>query len=239
MHLRVIIPIADYQHPEEALADAHDWVTPGTVVDVRWLDHGPTSIESEYDDALAAPGVLQRVEEAAADGVDGVFISCFGDPAVHAAREIFDGPVVGGFEPAMLTALSLGENVGILTVLPNVIPTLHALARRATIERRIGTIRSVDIPVLALDDEDLLRERLFEHARDAVTKREADVIVLGCTGMRGVTAELRARLAAAGLHVPVIDPTGAALAWLESCLRLQVTSSRTTYLPPPAKKRVP
>lgn len=40
------------------------------------------------------------------------------------------------------------------------------------------------------------------------------VIALGCTGMLGAAAQLRYRLAAKGLRVPVIDPAGAAVSWL-------------------------
>jgi len=213
------------------------WAAADTTADVVSIERGTASIESEYDEALAGPGILQRIKQAARDGVDGVFISCFGDPAVHAAREIIDAPVVGGFEPAVLTALSLGEKVGIITVLPNVVPMLCSLARRYTIERRIGTIRVIDLPVLGLEDREVLLERLMEQASDAVAEGEADVIVLGCTGMLGVAGELRKRLAAKDFGVPVVDPTGAAVTWLESCVRLGLTPSRTTYPPPPAKTR--
>jgi allantoin racemase len=237
MHIRVILPVIGETLIDHVRREVVGWAAPGTDVDVVSLERGTASIESEYDEALAGPGILQRVEEAAADGVDGVFVTCFGDPGVHAAREVIDAPVVGGFEPAMLTALSLGEKVGIVTVLPNVLPMLHALARRYTIERRVGTIRVVDLPVLGLEDRELLLERLLEQAADAVARGEADVIVLGCTGMLGVAAELRELLAAKGLAVPVVDPTGAAVAWLESCVRLGLTPSRTTYMPPPGKDR--
>jgi allantoin racemase len=237
MHIRVIIPVIGDAFVEHIRTEVTGWAATDTKIDVVPLERGTASIESEYDEALAGPGILQRVEEAAADGVDGVFITCFGDPAVHAAREIIDVPVVGGFEPAMLTALSLGESVGIVTVLANVVPMLRSLARRYTIDRRVGAIRVVDMPVLGLEDHDVLVDRLFEQASDAVTQGEADVIVLGCTGMLGVAAELRDRLAAAGLAVPVVDPTGAAVTWLESCVRLGVSPSRTTYMPPLAKDR--
>ncbi|MFI9629452.1 aspartate/glutamate racemase family protein [Streptomyces sp. NPDC052042] len=237
MRIRVILPVIGDALIEHVRTEVTGWAAAGTEVDVVSLERGTASIESEYDEALAGPGILQRVEEAAAEGVDGVFITCFGDPGVHAAREIIDAPVVGGFEPAMLTALSLGETVGIVTVLPNVLPMLRSLGRRYGIEGRIGAIRVVDLPVLGLEDRQVLLDRLFEQASDAVAKGEADVIVLGCTGMLGVAAELRDRLAAAGHAVPVVDPTGAAVTWLESCVRLGVTPSRTTYMPPPAKTR--
>jgi len=237
MHLRVILPVIGESLLEHVRTEVVGWASADTKVDVVSLERGTASIESEYDEALAAPGILQRIEEAAHDGVDGVFITCFGDPGVHASREIIDVPVVGGFEPAMLTALSLGEKVGIITVLPNVVPMLHSLARRYTIERRIGTIRVVDLPVLGLEDHDVLLDRLVEQASDAVANHEADVIVLGCTGMLGVVAELRKRLKDKGFDVPVVDPTGASVTWLESCVRLGVGPSRTTYMPPPAKDR--
>ncbi|MDV6277188.1 aspartate/glutamate racemase family protein [Rhodococcus erythropolis] len=59
--------------------------------------------------------------------MDGVFITCFVDPRVQAAREIVDAPVVGGFEPSFLTAMSLGDRVGVVTILPNVVPMLRSL----------------------------------------------------------------------------------------------------------------
>src|SRR5687767_4038097 len=111
---------------------------------------------------------------------------------------------------------------------------IRALARRYAIDRRVGPVRVVDLPVLGLADREVLLGRFFEQAAAAVSGGEADVIVLGCTGMLGVAAGLRARLAAEGLAVPVIDPTGAAVTWLEGCVRLGLTPSRTTYRRPPA-----
>ncbi|MER7055059.1 aspartate/glutamate racemase family protein [Streptomyces sp. NPDC000351] len=183
-------------------------------------------------------GHLDAVREAAGDGADAVFVSCFGDPGVQAAREIVDIPVVGGFEPAVLTSLALGERTGVITVLPNVPPMLHGLVRRYALTGRVGTIRAVDVSVLDLDSGDRLIEGLTEQARAAVAAREADVIVLGCTGMLGVAAALQERLAAEGPFVPVVDPTGAAIMWLESQVRLGVRPSRTTYQPPRRKDRI-
>ncbi len=98
MHIRVIRPVIDTTLTPAVTDEVEHWAAPGTTVDVVSLLSGTASIESEYDEALAGPGIVQRVEEAAADGVDGVFITCFADPGVHAAREIIDAPVVGGFE---------------------------------------------------------------------------------------------------------------------------------------------
>jgi allantoin racemase len=238
MHLRVILPIIGDTLIEQIGAEVRAWVSPGTEVDVVSLDRGPASIESEYEEALAGPGILQRVEEASADGVDAIFVSCGADPAIQAAREITDVPVVGGFEPAMLTALTLGGRIGILQVLPNVLPMLRGLARRYAMAERLGTIRVIDLPVLGLAHGEDLVDRLVGQAASAVRAGEADVLVLGCTGMLGVAAAVQERLAADGLAVPVVDPTAAAVLWLEAQVRMRLTASRTTYRTPPAKERI-
>lgn len=238
MHLRVILPIVGDALVEQIRTEVSAWAASGTDVDAVSLARGPASIECQYDEALAGPGILQRVEEAARDGVDAIFVSCGADPAIQAAREITDLPVVGGFEPAMLTALTLGERIGILQVLPNVLPMLRGLARRHAIADRLGTIRVIDLPVLGLADDDMLVDRLVDQARAAVGRGEADVLVLGCTGMLGVASAVEARLASEGLLVPVVDPTAAAVVWLEGPVRMRLTASRTTYPEPPGKERI-
>ena len=237
MHIRVIRPVIDTTLTPAVTAEVEHWAAPGTTVDVVSLLSGTASIESEYDEALAGPGIVQRVEEAAADGVDGVFITCFADPGVHAAREIIDAPVVGGFEPSFLTAMSLGDRVGVVTILPNVVPMLRSLTRRYGLDNRLGSIRVVDMPVLGLTDREELIDRLAAQASAAVENGEADTVVLGCTGMLGVTSAVRDKLHGKGIHVPVVDPTASVITWLESSVRLGLTPSRTTYMTPPVKAR--
>ncbi|MDI9900191.1 aspartate/glutamate racemase family protein [Rhodococcus sp. IEGM 1409] len=177
--------------------------------------------------------------------MDGVFITCFADPGVHAAREITDAPVAGGFEPSFLTAMSLGDRVGVVTILPNVVPMLRcsdapmlrSLTRRYGLDNRLGSIRVVDMPVLGLTDREEPIDRLAVQATAAVGNGEADSIVLGSTGMLGATGAVRDRLHRKGIHVPVVDPTAAAITWLESSIRLGLTPSRTTYMTPPVKAR--
>ncbi|WP_182376181.1 aspartate/glutamate racemase family protein [Nocardioides sp. WS12] len=238
MHLRVILPVIGDTFRDATLREVTEWAGPGTEVDLVTLRHGPASIESEYDEALAGPGILERVHEADAQGVDAIFISCGADPAVAAAREIASVPVVGGFEPALMTALGLGERVGLLQVLPNVTPMLRSLARRYALAERFGPIRVIDVPVLSLEEHDVVGDALHAQASAALEAREVDVFVLGCTGMIGMAARLQEQIAASGTFVPVVDPTAAAITWLESQVRMGLRPSRTTYPIPPAKLRI-
>lgn len=238
MKVTAISPILGEGFRSEVEKEAASWIPPGVELDVRSVRYGVESIECEYDEALCTPPILEQVDAAVADGSTGVFISCFADPGVSAAREKVGIPVVGGFEPPMLTALSLGDRIGIVTVLPNVVPTIRASVRRHGLGERCPSIRVVDIPVLGLADREEMLQRLHAQARAAVDAGEADVIVLGCTGMSGAANELQDRLATSGPGVPVIDPTGAAIGWLLHLARLAVTPSRTTFMTPPEKKRL-
>lgn len=65
-----------------------------TEVQTYQITSGPPSIECEYDEALAAPDVLRLVKQGEEDGFQAIFINCFGDPAVKAAREFVDIPVL-------------------------------------------------------------------------------------------------------------------------------------------------
>jgi len=53
-----------------------------------FLDRGPASLESAYDDALAVPDTVAKVHEAEREGADAVIINCMADPGLKAAREV-------------------------------------------------------------------------------------------------------------------------------------------------------
>jgi allantoin racemase len=237
MRVRVVVPLTGTQFNDVILDEAEAAVAEETQVELVNIDEGSESIESCTDEVVVGPDILRKVRDAAEDGVDGVFITCFGDPAVPAARELVDIPVTGGFEPAVLLAMGLGDQFSIVTVLPNVVPLIRGLARRLGIADRLASVRVIDTPVLELEDHAALEAKLHEAMRLAVLEDDAHVLVLGCTGMLGVAASLQRALAAEGLGVPVVDPTKAALGWLELQHRMGVRHSRRTYMPPPPKVR--
>lgn len=237
--IRVVLPLVRAELKQPVLEEAERYLFPGTTVDVVHTEGGTESIESCYDEIWAGPGIVRCVDDAVADGVDGVFVTCFGDPAVHAARERSPVPVVGGFEPAVLTAMSLADRFAIVTVLPNVVPIVRRLLHASQIAGRCAAMRPVDMPVLDLGAEHgQLGEALLEQSLAAVRADGAEAIVLGCTGMLGVADRLERELAEQlGVHVPVVDPTAAALTWLQSLALMGRRHSAITYMEPPAKQR--
>ncbi|WP_239500812.1 aspartate/glutamate racemase family protein, partial [Stenotrophomonas maltophilia] len=78
---------------------------------------GPATIESYYDEALSAVGVLEEIRQGEQLNVDAYVIACFGDPALYAAREISSAPVIGIAEAAMRTASYVSTGFSVVTTL--------------------------------------------------------------------------------------------------------------------------
>ena len=85
LRLAVIVPITglteeDMKYRREL---AKDTVQRGTQVEFLKVSRGPLSVESRYDEELAAEGILQRIKEAERKGFDAVLIWCMSDPVSY------------------------------------------------------------------------------------------------------------------------------------------------------------
>lgn len=210
---------------------------PGTLISVTHLDYGPASVECELDEAICVPDLLRKAQQAETDGYDAVISNCFGDPGVKAARELLGIPVVGAAESSMHFAASLGQSFSVVTVLPNVATIVENLAVEYGLYRKVASIRYVNIPVLELDDKNRLISALHKEMLAAIREDHAHVLVLGCTGMRGVAKELERRLKEDGYEVPVVDPVAASLKFAEALVAMGLKQSRLTAMLPPRKAR--
>lgn len=206
-------------------------------VDVECIEYGTASVESRYDELLCAPGIIKVCEKAQADGYEGIFISCMFDPAVEAAREKLDIPVVGPCRTSMLLAADLAEKFSVVTVTESSIPLFYDIAKCVGIESKLASVRSVDIPVLELANKEKLKNALVRVSIDTIEKDGAHCIILGCTGMMGVDQALREGLSKKGYNVPVIYPVSVAMRYLEMLISLGLSHSKKTYMYPSNKER--
>jgi allantoin racemase len=134
-------------------------------------------------------------------------------------------------------AASLGQRFSVVTVLPNILPTLERLAEDYGVEKKLASVRYVNIPVLKLRDKGKLIKGLHQEMRAAIREDGAHVLIIGCTGMMGVAKELQRRLKQDGYDVPVVDPVGASLKFAEALVSMGLKQSRLTAMPPPKKDR--
>ncbi len=234
VHIRLITPHThDRSYKLKEIEDFRDLPIEFSMVK---LDCGPESIESEFDEALAAPYVVGRAIEAEQDRVDAVMIDCMGDPGLEAAREAVSIPVLGPGETSLHLAAMLGHKFSFVTVLERIRPMIERRAKIYGVASKMTPVRVIHVPVLNIEDnhEELVKKLTVESI-EAITKDHADVIVLGCTGFVGVAEELAERLRKSGHPAPVISPIRVTVMTAFTMLRTGLSHSPLTY-PGPADK---
>jgi allantoin racemase len=189
---------------------------------------GPRSIEGFYDEAVAAAGVAEQVRLRGADH-DAVVIACFGDPGLDAAREAFEGPVLGIAEAAFHVASLLATRFSVVTTMTRTCVIAEHLLHRHGLASRCAGVHGTDIPVLDLDDGGhACLDRIEACAREALARDRSGALVLGCAGMAELCHTLQQRLG-----VPVVDGVSAAVRLAESLVALGLgTSKRGDYARP-------
>lgn len=196
-------------------------------------EHGPESIESHFDEAVAAVGVLEEMRKGLDQGCDAHVIACFGDPGLLAARELAHGPVIGIAEAAFHLASLIATRFAVVTTLGRTRIIAEHLLQRYGFAGLCTSVRCLELPVLELEEAgDALLERIAEAGRAARDTEGAGAIVLGCAGM----AELQQRLAEA-IGLPVVEGVSAAVKLAEALLQLGLGTSKHGDLACPPGKR--
>jgi Asp/Glu/hydantoin racemase len=178
------------------------------------LAEGPAGIESQSDaDGVIAPlcRVIREHDNAAA----GFVIACFSDPGLYSARECTAKPVLGIAECGVLTALTLGQRFGVISILAASVPRHLRYFGAMGVTARLAADLPVGLGVTELADERRTLARMVETGGLLRDRHGADVLVMGCAGM----TLYRDRLEEA-LRVPVVEPVQAAVAMAIGRVRL-------------------
>jgi allantoin racemase len=195
---------------------------PGTEVHAVQPSFGAPAIEGQHDDVWAAAGVTEQVREGVARGMDAFVIACFGDPGLHAARELAAGPVVGLAEAAFHMASLVATRFSVVTTLTRTCVIAERLLADYGLAGRCAGVHGTDIPVLELDDPaGDAYVRIRREARRALQRDRSGAIVLGCAGMTALCRRLQQELG-----VPVIDGVGAAVQLAQSLVALGLRTSK-------------
>ncbi|MGL4406870.1 MAG: aspartate/glutamate racemase family protein [Zoogloea sp.] len=231
MRLHLINPNSSASMTATIARAAQRVAAPGTEIIGCTPADGPASIESHFDDAVAAVGVCEEIRRGEAAGADAYVIACFGDPGLHAARELTRAPVIGIAQAAFVLASMVATRFSVVTTLQRTVimseHLLHAYGYAAQCRR----VRAAEIPVLELEDGAACMGRLVDEARRARDEDGIGAIVLGCAGMADLTAEL-----GQAVGLPVVDGVTAAVKLAESMHQLGLgTSKFGDYATPPAK----
>ena len=177
----------------------------GPAIECMTLAEGPPGIESQAHIESVVQPVCRIVREREAD-VDAFVIACYSDPGLHAAREASRRRVFGIAECGILTALTLGERFGVISILATSIPRHIRHIRTLGLTDRFAGDLAIGLGVTELSDDAKVLERMIGVGGRLRDEYGAHAAVMGCAGM----ARFRERVEDA-IGIPVVEPTQAAV----------------------------
>ncbi len=210
---------------------ARSVANPGTEIIELTPSIGADSVEGNFESFLAAVAVMDAVQQY--DGpFDAVIQAGFGEHGKEGLQELLDVPVIDITDAAAHLAYLLGFRYSVVTTLDRTVPLIEERLSAFGLMEHCASLRSSDLGVLELEDEELAKKAITDEARKAINEDKAEVIVLGCGGMAGLDEHVSKELG-----VPVVDGVTAAVKLAESLVCLGLSTSKVrTYAPPRQKK---
>lgn len=214
-----------------SLMEALRPVTPPDVhVDIRHIRDGNPCVENRVDWQENGMAVVRLACELADRGYHGLWVADFDMCGVEAAREVVDIPIVGGFSPAVFTALGLSGRFSILTLSQGTRSMQRSHARAHGVDGALASIRQLNCSIDDLSHTEQVVNKALEQALRAVNEDGAEAIVLGHTGLIQVARRISGLLEGIlGVYVPVIDPNQAGFGFLLTLARMGLRPARLTY----------
>ncbi len=187
---------------------------PGTEIVARTAPRGVPYIATRAEAQIGGALVLEMLAEA--EDVDAAIIAAFGDPGLHGARELFDFPVIGMAEAAMLTACMLGARFSIVTFARSLEPRFEEIVETHGLGRRCASVRTLEGTFHSIANVQAEKEELIvELANRAAHEDKANVVILGGAPLSGLAAKIKDRV-----DVPLVDPVAAAVKQAEALIAL-------------------
>jgi allantoin racemase len=203
----------------------------GTEIVALTAPRGFPYISARSEAQIAGVVAMEMIADHA-EGADGAIIAAFGDPGLFAARELFDFPVVGMSEAAMLTACMLGGRFAIVTFTAALGPWFADCVQAHGMTDRCAGVRTLDGAFASLSDvQDEKEALLVELANKAVAEDRADVVILAGAPLAGLASRVRTRI-----PVPIVDPIAAAVKQVETLVRLAPAKASAGGFARPAPK---
>jgi allantoin racemase len=208
--------------------------SPGTQIEIRFIQVGPIKIDSEYEDALAVPPTVEEAMAAEHEGADAIVINCTADTGLDACRECVSIPVLAPTRAAMHLAAQLSHRFSVLSFLEKVNGRFEDMAWRWGLAHQLASVRSVEVPIMEIGrDRDTLAQDLFAAGLTCYEEDGAHALIMGCTLFESVSDRVKIMFEEAGVPMLVLDPYIISVKQAEGLVRMGISHSKLTY-PVPA-----
>jgi allantoin racemase len=231
MRILLLNPNTTEAITQRLLAVARPAAAAGTEIVPLTAPRGVPFIASRAEAQIGGAVALEMLAEHH-DQVDAAVIAAFGDPGLMGARELFDIPIVGMAEAAMLAACMLGRRFAIVTFARALGPWYEECVAMHGLQSRCAGIRMLDESFSDIADvQEEKEEVIIRLAERAIVEDGADCIILAGAPLAGLAEKVAERI-----PVPVIDQMVAALKLAEALVALKPRKATAgTFRRPPAK----
>lgn len=223
MKIKIINPDVNEGISTKIKQSAEQYANETTTLFCNSPASGPRSIDDAFTKEIASTYILEEILLSEQEGIyDGYVIACFADPAVHAAKEITNKPIIGIGEASVMLASFIGESFSIITVGEASRWVYKEVVRRTGTKHKLASLRSPHIQSEdAFIQPDNVTKVVIQEAKQAISEDFAEVIILGCGVMTGIETDVEE-----AVNVPVINPTAAGVKVLESIIGLGMKPSK-------------
>jgi allantoin racemase len=199
-------------------------IVPATAT--RGLPYISTRADAQIGGAIALEMLAEHEGR-----IDAAIIAAFGDPGLLGARELFDIPVVGVSEAAMLTACMLGRQFAIVTFSTSLVGWYSDCVELNGMGARCAGIHALDLAFADVaGDQEGNSERLLQLAASVIRDSGAECLIFGGAPLAGL-----ARRVASQIPIPIVDPVAAAVKQAEALVALapRKAAAGSFQRPPP------
>ena len=202
-------------------------VSEGTTLIPMTAEKGFPYISTKPEALITGTTVLETIAKYNSQ-YDAIIIAAFGDPGLIAARDLFNIPIIGLGEAAMLSACLFGKKFSIISFTNAMSSWYEESVEILGLQSRYAGFRAIEGVVLAIDQiQSLQKDALISSAQKAIEVDGGDVIIFAGAPLSGFK-----KIVQSAINVPIIDCAEAAVKQAELAIAMNSKVHESKKLPP-------
>ena len=202
-------------------------VSEGTTLIPMTAEKGFPYISTKPEALITGTTVLETIAKYNSQ-YDAIIIAAFGDPGLIAARDLFNIPIIGLGEAAMLSACLFGKKFSIISFTNAMSSWYEESVEILGLQSRYAGFRAIEGVVLAIDQiQSLQKDALISSAQKAIEVDGGDVIIFAGAHLSGFK-----KIVQSEINVPIIDCAEAAVKQAELAIAMNSKVHESKKLPP-------
>ena len=202
-------------------------VSEGTTLVPMTAKKGFPYISTKVEAQITGTLVLEKIAEIHSQ-YDAIIIAAFGDPGLIPAKTLFNLPIIGLGEAAMLSACLFGKKFSIISFTNAMASWYEESVEVLGLQSRYAGFRAIDGVNLTIDKiQTLQKKSLIESAKLAIDIDGGEVVIFAGAPLSGFKKIVQKKIS-----VPVIDCAEAAVKQAESAVVMNQNTINKHKLPP-------